>query len=619
MPFLVSDPPKKTTNSPKKGRRPSRSVDQAKIKSPGLETSDTEDSDCDDDKSLDPSALLQKSVSKSHKLSDSRHRSNTSCHGSNRGQNSHEFNKSLDLSSHGGFRNKQGDINTSASDDQWARFKLLGRIGLGEIQPSEAAKLLIRQNVRVLSGIIKRVVALRDEDEDILEKSMHGHSVEIKTGNLLSEVRETLEVKKTRARYKRDPESIRLGRKVLSELEDFVTHASTVLSNVNRVVSLCEAPDDIDYTDIRFITTDPWTHFALTFTALIHDVDHSGVPNAQLIKEGSHVASAYKNKSIAEQNSLEISWSLLMEPAYRNLRDCLFVNPEELTHFRSMVVTATLATDIADKELAAMRKDRAAEALAVLEEEGPTTDDIASLKATFGFEKCLQTGQNPRDLTEQATPTSTTEESSLESSFNSSGFLSFGDVDSDSEDEDEEKVNEVINNAKTYLSSTHARFKTIQREKNEEYKQKLERSKKSGNASVQKTLPLSSQSERACRTVNFTGGSGAAGRPIKRIVYKSKATPQAKVDRGEKEKKKGQSRQSRSKTAVPDGQQRYKMRSKSASCDRNALSDNEALKSMSPKRRKKKKRRSKSLGGSGHKKSMKGKRPGKPKQKTTET
>lgn len=223
MPFLVSDPPKKTTNSPKKGRRPSRSVDQAKIKSPGLETSDTEDSDCDDDKSLDPSALLQKSVSKSHKLSDSRHRSNTSCHGSNRGQNSHEFNKSLDLSSHGGFRNKQGDINTSASDDQWARFKLLGRIGLGEIQPSEAAKLLIRQNVRVLSGIIKRVVALRDEDEDILEKSMHGHSVEIKTGNLLSEVRETLEVKKTRARYKRDPESIRLGRKVLSELEDFVT------------------------------------------------------------------------------------------------------------------------------------------------------------------------------------------------------------------------------------------------------------------------------------------------------------------------------------------------------------------------------------------------------------
>lgn len=168
-------------------------------------------------------------------------------------------------------------------------------------------------------------------------------------------------------------------------------HASTVLGAVNKVVSLATAPDDIDYTDIRFITTDPWTHFALAFSALIHDVDHQGVPNATLVKEKAIVATAYKNKSVAEQNSLEIAWTLLMEPSYREMRNALFQSSDELMHFRSLVVTATLATDIADKELAAMRRDRAAEALAVLEDEYmPTTDDIASRKATFVLETLIQ-------------------------------------------------------------------------------------------------------------------------------------------------------------------------------------------------------------------------------------
>jgi hypothetical protein len=31
--------------------------------------------------------------------------------------------------------------------------------------------------------------------------------------------------------------------------------------------------------------------------------DHVGVPNATLVKEGSHLAKIYKNKSVAEQNS----------------------------------------------------------------------------------------------------------------------------------------------------------------------------------------------------------------------------------------------------------------------------------------------------------------------------
>jgi hypothetical protein len=50
------------------------------------------------------------------------------------------------------------------------------------------------------------------------------------------------------------------------------------------------------------ITSDAMTQFACVFSALIHDCDHSGVPNAQLVIEGAEVANYYKNKSVAEQN-----------------------------------------------------------------------------------------------------------------------------------------------------------------------------------------------------------------------------------------------------------------------------------------------------------------------------
>jgi hypothetical protein len=44
------------------------------------------------------------------------------------------------------------------------------------------------------------------------------------------------------------------------------------------------------------------TQFAVIFSAIIHDVDHPGIPNAQLVKEKASIAQKYKNVSIAEQN-----------------------------------------------------------------------------------------------------------------------------------------------------------------------------------------------------------------------------------------------------------------------------------------------------------------------------
>jgi hypothetical protein len=50
-------------------------------------------------------------------------------------------------------------------------------------------------------------------------------------------------------------------------------------------------------------TSDPLTQFSIVFAALIHDVDHPGVSNAQLANEKSAIATLYRNKSVAEQNS----------------------------------------------------------------------------------------------------------------------------------------------------------------------------------------------------------------------------------------------------------------------------------------------------------------------------
>jgi hypothetical protein len=46
------------------------------------------------------------------------------------------------------------------------------------------------------------------------------------------------------------------------------------------------------------ITSDPLTQFACVFSALIHDVDHQGVPNAQLVKEKAVVATVYNGQSV---------------------------------------------------------------------------------------------------------------------------------------------------------------------------------------------------------------------------------------------------------------------------------------------------------------------------------
>lgn len=179
-------------------------------------------------------------------------------------------------------------------------------------------------------------------------------------------------------------------------------HASHVTMSVVKLLSRIVAPE-LDHGEINQedehvasklhdhtygITSDPLTQFAVVFSALIHDVDHPGVPNMQLVKEGSRMAAAYKGKSVAEQNSVDIAWDLLMDSSFKDLRRAIYSNEAEFHRFRQLVVNTVMATDIMDKDLNFLRKARWEKAFS-----GQLDDDVdvaTNRKATIVIEHLIQ-------------------------------------------------------------------------------------------------------------------------------------------------------------------------------------------------------------------------------------
>lgn len=257
---------------------------------------------------------------------------------------------------------------------------------------------LIDWNVDVLTTFLKKIQAMRsEEDSDSVAGANFEHDswrYAHDDTTVLDEVREIITLPQEEQVYKRDPQNLELGEKAMAQLKEYVgliasmyhensfhnfKHASHVTQSVAKLLSRIVTADDIDYNAYQYkkkgnishlhkhtygITSDPITQFACAFSALIHDVDHSGVPNAQLIKEESDVALFYKNKSVAEQNSVDLAWSLLMEPEFDALRSYMYRDKEELDRFRQLVVNSVMATDIADRELGAARKARWSKAFA---------------------------------------------------------------------------------------------------------------------------------------------------------------------------------------------------------------------------------------------------------------
>jgi 3'5'-cyclic nucleotide phosphodiesterase len=137
-------------------------------------------------------------------------------------------------------------------------------------------------------------------------------------------------------------------------------HASHVVMSTKKLLhriseSLKEVketlPSSTGPPKLNDATNDPLTQFAIVFAALIHDVDHPGVSNALLVSEQHGLATTYDGKSVAEQNSIDVAWNLLMQPEYEDLQSCIFATPSDYARFRQIVVNIVMATDLFDQDL----------------------------------------------------------------------------------------------------------------------------------------------------------------------------------------------------------------------------------------------------------------------------
>jgi len=274
-------------------------------------------------------------------------------------------------------------------DDEIADFV----IGNAEGKMTKTERL-VEWNVDMLSFLLKQIISARgDVRPPVKSKLLVDSEAQIGLGaTVLEEFKEIITlptVAMEDLERRKDPNMIELEPVVVSQLRDLITqiagiyrnnafhnfdHASHVTASVRKLLSRIVSYSDpmtglnqenkdhialVDRSGHSYgITSDPLTQFSVVFSAVIHDADHPGVPNTQLVKEKVAIASKYKEKSVAEQNSVDLAWDLLMEPKYSDLRACIYTNERQLKRFRQLVVNTVMATDICDKELNALRKAR---------------------------------------------------------------------------------------------------------------------------------------------------------------------------------------------------------------------------------------------------------------------
>jgi class 3 adenylate cyclase len=309
----------------------------------------------------------------------------------------------------------------------------LGDNSIEQLEQSLPPKVqrLVGWNVEILKKLLQQIIAKRNASINqhkratVNEASLIKLEKEIaRRTNCLDEVCEIITLPKfdhKAHKHQENPSKIEIPEKVVQQLRLYVAsvaamhrdnpfhnfeHASHVTMSVSKLLTRIVAPDNIleqeddgvknrasslhDHT--YGITSDPLTQFSVVLSALIHDVDHSGVSNFQLIKESHKLAHFFKKKSVAEQNSIVLAWEKLMSDKFLDLRRCIYQEPSELERFRQLVANSVLATDIFDKELQAVRKNRWDKAFRLLDQQKTDDNphDEVNRKATIVIEHLIQ-------------------------------------------------------------------------------------------------------------------------------------------------------------------------------------------------------------------------------------
>lgn len=287
---------------------------------------------------------------------------------------------------------------------------------------NEKKMCLVRWNTEALAKVLRELVAQREASDVTPKPANFMRDLERKQQDRqvmsLEEIQEVIALPKFDsevAMKQRDASTVTLGSDVMEQLQDYLQtiaalyrdnafhnfeHASHVTMSVIKLLSRIVAPSHLPISGAENsnknlhdhtygITSDPLTQLAVILSALIHDVDHTGVPNSQLVKEEASIAAVYKNKSVAEQNSIDIAWDLLMQDQYEDLRRVIYSTEDEFHRFRQLLVNVVMATDIMDKELGAARKARWNVAFAESSKE-QTDETMVNRKATIVLEHIIQ-------------------------------------------------------------------------------------------------------------------------------------------------------------------------------------------------------------------------------------
>jgi 3'5'-cyclic nucleotide phosphodiesterase len=243
----------------------------------------------------------------------------------------------------------------------------------------QGAKLqrLVEWNISLFSGLLLEVMAKQGK----VQRSTRSAGIKGALGNAYKEVQEEINLlQSSRAVEPAGYTPMQLSDAVRTQLRDLLMtiaalyqshpfhnfeHCSHVVMSTRKMLNrIVENEREVQHkkgsmANYTFgVTSNPLNQFAIVFAALIHDLDHSGVSNAQLVEEKHPLAVAYEGRSVAEQNSLNMAWKLLMEPRFADLRDCIYTSEAEMALFRQVVVNAVMATDLFDKQLKEMRETR---------------------------------------------------------------------------------------------------------------------------------------------------------------------------------------------------------------------------------------------------------------------
>ena len=244
-----------------------------------------------------------------------------------------------------------------------------------EKERTQTAERLVDWNVSLLENLLQQVMASRAEATQASERKLRTVEASIgKDGMVIEEVKSIITLPQfNQWKAAKSDKSVKVPKVVKKQLKEYVTlmmnsylqnpfhnfeHASHVAMSVNKLLSRIVAPDTVDFSgepskkcqrdaaelhDHTYgITSDPLTQLGIVLSALCHDIDHRGVPNGQLCLEDEHLASVYQGKSVAEQNSVDLGWAMLMDDKFRDLRGCMYSNEDELMRLRQIIVNSVV-------------------------------------------------------------------------------------------------------------------------------------------------------------------------------------------------------------------------------------------------------------------------------------